>query len=166
MVGSAVLVISDRVFSAAAPEAVCIGASAPIQGVIATFANQYIISIRTLQDIIPRRPHHQIRPRGAGEVVFSGRCDADCPTAEFFAESAYRGVVELRDHEPHRAPTHAGQPCFANRTDELNEVNDALLGVECNGLPESVLDRSEVLISLTAFNQYLREGAQTRFRDK
>ena len=93
------VVVVDRVLACAFAEQVHVGPAAAVevvvarasvqgvvagiatQGVAACLADQNIIAIPPIKGIRSSGPHQQIRPRGGGEVVFSGGCDADCPTA-------------------------------------------------------------------------------------
>jgi len=108
-----------------------------IDVVVTALAEQDVIAIAAVEVIHSSRPHHQIRPRGAGEVVFGGGGDADCPAAQFFAECAQvGGSVELGDEEVGGVPIQVLQTSFASSAQKLDQINDPVSWARCNGLLE------------------------------
>ncbi|WP_265685586.1 hypothetical protein [Verminephrobacter eiseniae] len=72
--------------------------------------------------------------------MFGGRSEADCPTAQFFAECAQvGGGVDLGDQEVDGVPAKILQPGFSRSAQKFDQINDSIAWTGCNCLLEGCL---------------------------
>ena len=110
-----------------------------VQGVVAAFSNEHIVTVTAIQIVSGISAHQQIRPQGAGEVVFGGGGEADCPAAQLFGECAQvGGGIELGDEEVGGVPVQIFQTSFASSAEKFDEIDDAVTRARCNRTLETI----------------------------